>query len=224
MAYATVAEVKGQIGKLQPDSDAVIDDLITTAAELIDSLCLRPDGFEADSIASARTYPGSGGPIQAIDDCVEISLVEVKASATDSTYESWETTDWIAFTGDNQRPNFQPVSQGKPYTKLMVAPSGDYSTFTSSSFSGHRGFRPSVEQPFAVPTVRITAKWGYATTPPQRVKQATIIQAARWYKRGQGAWEDTLGNAEMGMIMYRKELDPDVVNLLKNGRLIRRAI
>ena len=75
-----------------------------------------------------------------------------------------------------------------------------------------------------VQTVKVTAKWGYAATVPYVVKEAACIQAARWYSRGKSAWSDTVGSPDMGMLMYRQKLDPDVYEMLVDGRLVRPAI
>lgn len=59
--------------------------------------------------------------------------------------------------------------------------------------------------------VRVTAKWGFPAVPPQ-VAQATLIQAARLYKRKESP-EGVLGNAEWGSIRLSR-VDPDVAALV----------
>lgn len=222
--YATLAELKGEIGKTLTGDDAALDLILQSASDAIDALCNRPDGFLAVETASARVYTGSGGPIQWIDECVEISLVAVKDSATDDDYTSWVAGDWIGGAGDPRRPEFQPVTRGYPYCWIMVDPTGDYSTFTSGQFTTRRGFRPSHSVMRGVPTVQVTAKWGYAAAVPPRIRQACIIQSARWYKRAEGAWSDTVGNPEMGTLFYRQRLDPDLAAIILNGGLKRVAL
>jgi hypothetical protein len=96
--------------------------------------------------------------------------------------------------------------------------------FTSGTVSAH----PSLSLPsdlrhagdlgIAVPTVRITARWGYADTVPPEIRQATITQASRWYKRGEGTWADALANAEFGTVLFRQQLDPDLAMMLRRMR------
>jgi hypothetical protein len=108
----------------------------------------------------------------------------------------------------------------------MVLPAGSHSLFTSGAFLSTRGWQPDPDLLTAgasVPTVQVTAKWGYAVTVPDRVKQACIIQAARWFKRGEGGWSDSLANADLGTLEFRKVLDPDLELILKQGRLIKPA-
>ncbi len=71
------------------------------------------------------------------------------------------------------------------------------------------------------PTVRVTAKWGYALSCPKRVQEACIVQAARWFKRGESSWADSMATSELGTLMVTKELDPDVRMMLEAGRLVK---
>lgn len=219
MAYATVSDLKDHIGKTLDTDDLVLQQLLDRASDLIDDLCHREiGGFQADAIASARTYSGSGAAVQWMNECVEVTLVEVKDSPTDDTYTAWAAADWVAATGDPKRPNFNRT----PYRFLLALPTGDYSRFTSGKYVHRPGFRP-IEPPrteFGVPTVRITARWGYADQVPGPIVQAVIAQASRWFKRGQGAYGDVLSTGELGQMFYQKKLDPDIANMIEGGRFI----
>ncbi len=206
--YCTLAELKARIGKTFTVDDTVLTAYITAASRTIDRLCRRPDGFVALTTATARTYTGSGKAWQRIDECVEITKVEAKGSVTDSDYVEWVPADWMAFSGDPYRPDFNQL----PYTAIMCSATGSYGAFVGGLMTA-RG----------VPTVRVTAKWGYATTVPTPIKEACIAQASRWYKRGQGVWADTVANAEVGVMLYSKELDPDIRNILVGGGYVRMA-
>jgi hypothetical protein len=158
--------------------------------------------------------------------------VAVKDSATDTTYTAWAnpTTnmagdgDWLAFAGDAQSPEFDPINRGRPYTALMIDPNGDYSVFTSGKFSSRPGFKPALSAGRGLPTVKATAKWGYATTVPYPIKEACIVQASRWFKRAESAYADAVATGEMGLLVYRKSLDVDVQAMLISARLVRPAI
>lgn len=219
--YATKAELKARVDKTGVEDDAVFDALLTAASRAIDGYTNRPDGYYATGAASARYYSGSGNGVQPIDECVSVSEVAVKDDATDTTYTVWASTDYILASGDPEKPEFNRT----PYTLLLIDPAGDYSHFLSGRFSFRRGFRPDPDQDSrGVKTVRVTAVWGKQSTIPAVVKEATLILASRWWKRGQSAWADTVGDADTGILMYRKEVDPDVAFLLRSGRLIRPAI
>lgn len=207
--YATPDELSSQttidLGKYGTQVTA----LLTACSEAINNACHRPDGFVADSAASARTYVGSGKNYQRIDECVAITLVETKNSITDSAYVSWSASDWIAFRGSPKRPNFNALSKDEPYpyTGVMVSLLSDtYSYFPL-------GLYTSVGQP----NIRVTAKWGYAVTVPDAIKQATIIQATRFFKRGQAVWADALANSDFGEVRFVKKTDPAYDYLIQHG-------
>jgi len=207
--YASISEIKAAINKTSADDDTVLTALATAASRAVDNFCNRPDGFVALETATARVYAGEGKSWQTIDECTSVTEVAVKDSTTDDDYTDWTTADWIAFSGDPEHPEFNRL----PYTALMVGYDGDYAHF----LNGRRGKH-------SVPTMQITAKWGYATDVPTPIKQATIITASRWYKRGEGGWSDVLASGELGMLLYQKMLDPDVKLLLVAGRYVRPAI
>jgi hypothetical protein len=221
--YCTSAEVKAQPDITGATHDAVIAAMITAASRAIDNYCRRPDGFVALSLVNAtyRLYAGSGVAVQRIDECVAVTEVNVKDSPTDSTYTAWLAGDYIAASGDPESPDFNRT----PYTLLIVDPTGDYSFFTGGMFSFRKGFRPDPDVPYrGVPTIQVKARWGYAATVPEAIKQATIIQVCRWLTRGGSSWADSIGSAETGTLMFRSELDPDVKFILSSGRYVRPAV
>ena len=217
-AYATVKELRNQIGITGTGDDVELAALLDAATEAIDNFCNRPDGFQADTVDSARYYTGSGETTQRIDECVSITTVAVKDSPGDSDYTDWDTPttalagdgDWIPYRGDKDNAEFNSL----PYDHLMIDPNGDYGAFTSGRFTGRRGFKPTSVVSRGVPTVKVTAKWGYSAAVPYAIKQACIIVASRAYKRGQSAWADTIANPEMGELQYRMSVDPDVKFML----------
>lgn len=203
-AYGTVKELRAHI-----DKSAIVDDwelaqLLDAASRNIDRFCRRPDGFFAAVEDSARTYRGNNKSWLRIDECISVTTVKTKSSAT-SSYETWASTDYMTATGDERNPDYN----GSPITALRVDPNGDYSIFYRDG---------------TYPTVEVTAKWGFSETIPHDIKAACLMQAARWYKRLQSGMSDTLANAEIGMLMYTQSLDPDIRRLLVDGRYKRPAI
>lgn len=202
MAYATIAVLKALMEKTDSADDAALQLMLDAATTAIDRYCKRPDGFIADSTASARYYVGHGRDYQIIDECTSISGVEVKDSATDTTYTAWATDDYDYAAGGPGSPDFNST----PYTVLFVKPNGSYSRFTRGTWGRSK-----------TPTVKVTAKWGYATLCPDQIEVACAMQAARWWKRLQGAMADSLASPDMGTLMYLKQLDPDVQQILIGG-------
>lgn len=209
--YCTVAEVKAQVEKAGSNADAVLAALITSASELIDRATNCKDGFVATGLMP-RVFQGSGKRHQWIDRCIAISLVETRWPG-ETSYSPWAANDWLAGSND---PESRPDYNSLPYEWIAADLTGSMMYFPAGKF-GLRGFRidPDLAAATSIPTVRVTAQWGYSAAAPPTVKQATIIQTARWWKRGQSAWGDSVGSPELGQIMYRQQLDPDIRQLLK---------
>lgn len=202
MAYATVITLKRYLEKTNSDEDPDLQNLLDAATTAINRYCKRPDGFTALTTATARYYVGSGLAYQMIDECTTISAVAVKDSIDETTYTAWATTDFDYAAGSVESPDFNRT----PYTVLFCKPDGDYSIFTSGKMGRMKA-----------PTVSVTAKWGYATTCPDEIEVATAMQAARWWKRLHGAMADSLASPEMGTLLYLKQLDPDIQQILIGG-------
>lgn len=236
MAYATIAQLKNEIKKSNADADAYLPDIIDAASLLVDKATGREEGFyTADTVASARYYQGSGRAWQRIDPCVEITTVSVKSTWGASSFTAWSTPttsyagdgDWYPAAGDPKHPLFSRL----PYTLLYIDPNGDYSRFTAGSLQlpGGLTYDDFVDRVFRetnpiTATVQVTAKWGYAVTTPAIIVQATIMQAARMYRRLEASMADSLASTEFGELLFTQEMDPDVRNLLVNGRLIKPVV
>jgi hypothetical protein len=217
MAYATPSDLRLQIGKISTVSDGDLTTILSAAERNINRAVNRPDGFEAVVAATTRTYSGSGKPYQFVDECISITTVAVKDSATDTTYDTWNAADWIACSGDPKYPDFNNL----PYDLILVDATGDESIFTSGRYTVRGGFRPTSSVSRGVPTVQITARWGYSATAPDDIHEACIMQAARWFKRLEGAMSDALATGELGTLLYRQSLDPDIKRLLVDGRYVK---
>ncbi len=226
--YATVAEVNQQMHMDVTKYEDKIEVLITNVSRMIDLYCMRLDGFVADSVSTARTFVGSGMPVQRIDETPEVTLVEVKNSITDTSYTSWETTDWVAFRGSVDKPNFNPLltDNPKPFSGLAVLLSGAQSHFTSGLANLTRpGFRPPIVRvptDFGQPTIRITAKWGFAVIRPPTINQAALTEISRWFGNSEANWTDTLASSDFQELRVSKDLNPITKMMLNNSGLKRR--
>lgn len=224
-AYATPAMLKADIQKTDATDDATIQRLLNAAAFCIDHWSGRKhmdetiDSFLAPALASARLYSPVLGYHCYTDECVEYTLVEQKDSPTDTTYVTLSVDDYVPFSGDPERPNFNSI----PYDGVLISAIGSQEPFTSGSYSFRPGFRPSFTGRRRVPTLRITGRWGYAQTTPPVVTAATILLASRWFKRGQSAWSAVLASAEAGTLTYLAK-DADVMLMIQGARLIRPSL
>lgn len=216
--YLLVEEFKDRVDYDGTDSDDLFEALLEAASRMVDDYCNRPDGFYAQE--ATREFAGSGTQVQLLPhEFASVSKVEVKDSPSDTAYTEWGTDDYVAFAGSADFPDFSRI----PFNGLMITATSAYDTFTIGRFRSRSGFRPDpneVAERF-LPTVRITAKWGYSETIPRQVREATATIAARWWKRGGSAWADTIGAADVGLLLYRQRVDPDVRMMLAGGRLVK---
>jgi len=220
--YCTIDEFS-QIVKLDPEKyGTVLQFMLDTSAQHINNVCKRKDGFLGDSAASARLFTGSGNEIIEIDDNVQVTLVRFKYHFND-TYTSMASTDWIAFSGSADSPDFNTT----PYDHLMINPNGDYSYWPYVTLFGeNRGFQldyrdyKSKKVP-TYPSIEVTAKWGYSATVPDVIKHCTIIQATRYVKRAQGAYGDAIGNTDTGQMQFVKMFDADMKAMLFSGGMVK---
>lgn len=206
--YTTVQAVRAAMNSVVANSkDGEIERVISAVSRHFDRYCNRPDGFVAGAIATARVFAGTGTPVLRMDDAIAVALVEAKANGV-SSYVAWAAADWVAFRGDARRPDFNTL----PVTGLISTSAGAYTYFPDAAGRGE-GLRNRE------PTIRITARWGYAAAVPYDIEQACIMQVTRLFKRGESAFANSIEN-EFGTMTYRA-LDPEVSNILKMGRYVR---
>ena len=65
----------------------------------------------------------------------------------------------------------------------------------------------------------VTGKWGWSTSAPTPVKEATVMLAAWMFKRYQAGLQDAANNAEIGQMMYSERMPKQVVALLAPFRV-----
>ena len=235
MPYATNTELKARINKTGVADDATLTALIDAAGRNIDTAVgqYRPglEFYLAPTAASARIYAGSGVAFQWIEPCVAVASVAVKEDVDSLVYTPWATADWIAASGSYQPPDFN----GTPYTMLLVSPTGTQTVFTSGRTGGAARFDLAFAMSdvasanyapigAAFPTVQITARWGCSATVPPDIREACLMQAARWWKRFESAMSDALASGELGQLLYRQALDPDIRRILVDGRYVKLAV
>jgi hypothetical protein len=190
--YATLIDVKNALRI----TDALDDQLIETA---IESASRMIDGFSARTFSNAgtavRNFAATDDLTVIIDDAIEVLQVE-STDEVGGSYTLWKPTDY-------QLEPLNARSDGlyMPTTGLRAV--NDYAF-------------PVVDQQALV---RVTAVWGWPAI-PSAIKQATIIQSSRLFKR----LDSPLGVAgfgDMGAIRVGRYLDPDVEQLVSPYRIMR---
>jgi hypothetical protein len=190
--YATLTDVKNALRITDALDDSLLETAIESASRMIDGYTART--FYNGGTA-VRNFAATDALTCIIDDAISVTKVETTDEIGDS-YTEWAATDY-------QLEPLNSRSDGlyMPYTGLRAV--NEY-------------LFPVLDQQALV---KVTAVWGWASI-PTAIKQATIIQASRLFKR----LDSPLGVAgfgDMGAIRVGRYLDPDVEQLAMPFRIMR---
>jgi hypothetical protein len=184
-AYTTPELVKESLNE-PTGRDDLIAEKIRSASRSVDRHCGRR--FWLYTTATARILNPRGRVVA--DREGSRLLVDDIGHLTGLVVELGSTTaGWTAITTLVEAEPTDAISKGEPVTSLL-----------------HAG------RWLAGPRVRVTARWGWPEI-PQVVREATLIQALRLYKRKDSP-EGVLGSAEWGAVRVSR-LDPDVAKMLE---------
>lgn len=199
--YVTLEDVKDHASGnfTSADFDSILLSLIERASEMADRFTRRELGaYEADASASVRYFDGDGGLYQGVDECVEVSTVSMRRGSG-TTWTDLASTDYYEWP-------YNYSSLGIPIVRLdLDRRQGSYATWPA----GRQG-------------VKVSAKWGYSTSPPAVIEEAVIAQAIRWFKRGQQMFADASLMREAGTLTYAKKMDPAVQTLLLDSGIMKK--
>jgi hypothetical protein len=190
--YATLLDVKNALRITDSLDDGLLETAIESASRMV-------DGFTARNFSNAGTAVRNFAATDAINLIIDDAITVTEVASTDEigdTYTIWDVTDY----------QLEPLNDRvdglySPYTGIRAV--GDY-------------LWPVVDQQALV---RITGTWGWPAI-PSAVKQATIIQSSRLFKRLDSPL-GVLGMGDMGAIRVSRFLDSDVEQLLMPYRIMR---
>jgi hypothetical protein len=192
--YASLADVKAALRIPSSDTldDALLETAIESASRMIDSYTARTFSNAGTAV---RNFAATDELNLIIDDAISVTTVQ-STDEVGSTYTTWKATDF-------QLEPLNSRSDGlyMPYTGIRAV--NDYTW-------------PVVDQQALC---RITAVWGWAAV-PTAIKQATIIQSSRLFKRLDSPL-GVLGMGDLGQIRVSRYLDPDVEQLAMPFRILR---
>ncbi|GLZ36216.1 hypothetical protein Lesp02_84030 [Lentzea sp. NBRC 105346] len=183
--YATLPLLKESLGISDNVSDNLLEPALASASRSIDNATGRR--FWIDDSATARVYrPAERTVVQRGG---VLLLVDDIADTTELVVEQGTTGSWTALTDYETEPE-NALARSRPITGLLRL----------GAWGGGYAMR-----------VRVTARWGWPSVPDE-VVQATLIQAARLYRRKDSP-EGVTSTSEWGPIRVNR-LDPDVQALL----------
>lgn len=187
MDYADRAELKAALGIEADDTtrDALLDRALAAASRGIDTATGRR--FWLDPEPSTRVYRTAGRTLW--DDVGEVLNVDDIGTATGLTTATGTPGTWSPVTDIETTPD-NALARGRPITGLLLASGG-----------------------WGVQRVQVTARWGWPTVPDE-ITQATLLQAARLFRRKDSP-EGVTGSAEWGVVRLSRR-DPDVWALIEH--------
>lgn len=190
--YATLADVKASLKITDSMDDSLLEIAVESASRLIDGYTGR---YFYNGGTATRNYAATDNYMVYIDDVQSVSEV----ASTDEVGNSY--TVWTA--NDYQLEPLNGIANGitQPYTSIRAVKQYVW------PFLADRAL------------VKITGVWGWASI-PMAVKQATILQASRIFKRNDSPL-GVAGFGDMGVIRVGARLDPDVQHLVDPYRLMR---
>jgi hypothetical protein len=203
--YATIPEFKEQMSEVPWDDsyETIIKAMLERASRQIDRLIKRWPGFFYAKTESTRYFTGRGdselwiseAPLATAPTSVAVAESGVVDDSTDSggDYTAWASNDYLLWP-------YNAVQHSEPFLRLDI----DVLNGTKAIW-------------YAYPKgIKIVGKFGFATTTPPDIKQATLVQCIRWFKRAQQAYADTGAILDLGQLRYVQKLDPDVENTIMN--------
>lgn len=191
--YATLAELKTRLGIGDTNDDTVLGNALSTASRAVEKYCRRQ--FNDAGSVSARVYNPLNRQLVYVDDFSTVTgqVIELDTD-DDGTFET------IVVSTDFQNEPLNGIRDGVPgwpYWRIRAVESEYFR-------NGRR------------PTVRVTARWGWAAVPAP-VKEATLALAEETFKMKDSPY-GIAGMGEFGFVRVRE--NPKIVSLLKDYRLI----
>lgn len=186
--YAELAVLKEMLTVETADTtrDDLLNKALSSASRSIDRATGRR--FYLDATATTRTYNPTG---KVVCDEAGARLLIDDAGAEPTLVETGSGGSFTAFTDYETGPD-NALVRGRAITSLLS---------------------PSSSWGYGTARVRVTARWGWPAV-PEEIEQATLIQAARLYRRKDSP-EGVTGSAEWGVVRLSRR-DPDVWALIEH--------
>ena len=189
--YCSLEDLKARLDISTSDTadDAILEVIIQAASRSIDAMTGRR--FYSTTDDEIRYYTAEANDVLYTDEILSITTLKTDDDG-DRTYEyTWSTDDYDLLP-------YNATIDGRPYTRIELAPYGEY-RFPAGSPKG----------------VQIVGKFGFCATGshPDVVREACMIQSARIWKRKDAPF-GVVGSPELGQLQPLNKLDPDVELLL----------
>lgn len=194
--YASLNDLKIALRIQDGVDDSLLEIALESASRLVDEYTMR-SFYNAGT--ATRLFVPSDDDCVAIDDAISISSIAV-STLLNKTYDQVWTTDDYQLEPLN---NVVDGLSGWPYTRVRAVGVWEFPYDSDDE----------------VATVQITGVWGWSAV-PTAVKQATIIQAMRIFKRLDSPL-GVISSPDTGYFRVSSRIDPDVAMLLNSYRKTR---
>lgn len=199
--YATLAEVKASLRITDSVDDTLLELAIESASRSIDEFAGRVFYSQGSAV---RFFAAESAEFVAIDDLISISELATSSGSNNEFDLVW--TGYNA--GSPVDYQLEPLNNSAATDGVVQPVTGIRSRITYSF--------PVLGQ---VALVRVTGTWGWSAV-PTAIKQATVIQAARYFKRNDSPL-GVLSAPDLGYIRVGSRLDPDVEMMISGYRRVR---
>jgi hypothetical protein len=192
--YASLSDVKASARITDTVDDALLELAVESASRLVDSYTQR---YFYNAGTATRLFVPLDNYVTEIDDLISLSVLET--SDGDNFGTTWATKDYQL---EPLNGNVDGLTN-HPATRIRAVDDYLFNVLDKEA------------------TVRVTGVWGWSAV-PTAIKQATVIQAARIFKRNDSP-TGIVGFGDMGAIRVGVQLDPDVKHLIDVYRKVRFA-
>jgi hypothetical protein len=192
--YCTLAEVKAALRITDSIDDSLLETAVESASRLVDGYAGR-NFYSAGS--AVRYFTPEDRIVCEIDDLISLTTLQVSEDLDSVFDQTWAATDY----------QLEPLNgkvdglTGWPATRIRAVGAYIFGTNIGEA------------------SVKVTGTWGWSAV-PTAVKQATVIQASRIFKRLDSPL-GVLSSPDLGYIRVGTRLDPDVQQLVEPYRLAR---
>jgi hypothetical protein len=204
--YASLNDLKSALRIQDGVDDALLELALESASRMVDEYTMR-SFYNAGT--ATRVFTPISDDVCHIDDAISISSIAVSTLLNKTYNQTWANEDY-------QAEPLNGVSDGLtgwPITRLRAIGNYEFpNDETQYRYEGRYGQED-------VATVQVTGVWGWSAV-PTAVKQATIIQAMRIFKRLDSPL-GVISSPDTGYFRVSNRIDPDVAMLLNSYRKTR---
>lgn len=191
--YATLAEVKTSLKINDTIDDSILEMAIESASREIDAYTAR---YFYNGGTAVKYFAAEDNYTTLTEDLQSVSELATSVNADNVFDTVWSATDYQL-----QPVNGRSNGIASPYTSIRALTTYYFPVWNNMTL------------------VKVTGVWGWASV-PIAIKQATILLAARIYKRSDSPL-GIAGFGDMGVMRVSNQIDPDVAQLVNPYRMLR---